>query len=667
MAESYPRLSARTRRFSLGAPRDFTVSEDGARVAFLRSPAGDDPRTALWLYEDGEERLVASSEALDDPSAQERARRERARETAVGITSYAADERLTVAAYALSGELHVVDLGGGEVRRLEVPGPVFDPRPDPTGRHVAFVVGGALHVVGVDGAGHRVLAAEEGATWGLAEFAAGEEMGRAYGYRWAPDGDALLAARVDESPVAEWWIADAVDPGAAPRAIRYPACGTPNARVELHVVALDGERTRVAFDLEYLAAFGWDTHGPFAAVQSRDQRRLVTLAVDPGTGATEVLCEQTDDAWVELVPGAPARLDDGRLVTVDHEQLRVAGEAVAPGLHVRSVGHAGADVVFTASADDPTQTHVYRWDGDLHRLTHGPGVHGGHRVLVSRSLQRHGATHAYGDHVFASHALAPDFAPEPRLLVVGERDLRVAVLLPHGHDSGALPVLIDPYGGPHHQRVMQARGAFYEAQWLADQGFAIVIADGRGTPGRGRDFTTAVHGDLATAPLSDQVDALHAAAEHIPELDLSRVAIRGWSFGGFLAALAVLRRPDVFHAAIAGAPVVDWRLYDTHYTERYLGPEPDPRSSPIHDAAALERPLMIIHGLADDNVVAAHSLRLSRALTEAGRPHTFLPLTGVTHMTPQEEIAENLLLLQVDFLRRSLSSMETDSGSMAST
>jgi dipeptidyl-peptidase-4 len=165
-----------------------------------------------------------------------------------------------------------------------------------------------------------------------------------------------------------------------------------------------------------------------------------------------------------------------------------------------------------------------------------------------------------------------------------------------------------------------------------------------------------VAGDLAGPVLEDQVDALHAAADRSPTWTLDRVAIRGWSFGGYLAALAVLRRPDVFHAAIAGAPVTDWRLYDTHYTERYLGPSrPRPPAydacSLLADATRKRRPLLIIHGLADDNVVVAHSLRLSSALLAAGRPHSVLPLSGVTHMAGQEEVAENLLLLQVDFLR----------------
>jgi dipeptidyl-peptidase 4 len=257
-------------------------------------------------------------------------------------------------------------------------------------------------------------------------------------------------------------------------------------------------------------------------------------------------------------------------------------------------------------------------------------------------------------------SLLPDPDGEPSGTLAEPRAPRTAVVLPTGHRPGEkLPVLLDPYGGPHAQRVLSARSAYLTSQWFADQGFAVVIADGRGTPGRGPAYERAVHGDLAGPVLDDQVTALSLAAAAHPELDLSRVGIRGWSFGGYLAALAVLRRPDVFHAAVAGAPVIDWELYDTHYTERYLGdpatwPEAYERSSLLADAPKLSRPLLLIHGLADDNVVAAHTLRMSSALLAAGRPHTVLPLSGVTHMTPQEEVAENLLLLQVDFLRTAL-------------
>jgi dipeptidyl-peptidase 4 len=187
----------------------------------------------------------------------------------------------------------------------------------------------------------------------------------------------------------------------------------------------------------------------------------------------------------------------------------------------------------------------------------------------------------------------------------------------------------------------------------------VLVVDGRGTPGRGPAWEREVFLNLADPVLEDQVDALHAAAERFGFLDLSKVAIRGWSFGGYLACLAVLRRPDVFHAAVAGAPVTDQLLYDTHYVERYLGhPDQHPdvyrRDSVIDDAPGLRRPLMLIHGLADDNVYVANTLRLSRALTEAGRPHTVLPLSGITHAPIQEQVAENLLLLEVRFLRQAL-------------
>jgi dipeptidyl-peptidase-4 len=296
-----------------------------------------------------------------------------------------------------------------------------------------------------------------------------------------------------------------------------------------------------------------------------------------------------------------------------------------------------------------------------------PGVHtgaltGGTLVITRRDLDTDGArttVHRGGTtREIASHAAAPGLVPSVALLTVGARELRTALLLPTAHEPGTpLPVLVDPYGGPHAQRVVAHRAAHLTSQWFADQGFAVVVTDGRGTPGRGPRFERAVHGDLAGPVLDDQVDALHAVAAQHPDLDLTRVGIRGWSFGGYLAALAVLRRPDVFHAAVAGAPVTDWALYDTHYTERYLGLPGSgayTRSSLIADAPALERPLLLVHGLADDNVVAAHTLRLSSALLAAGRPHQVLPLSGVTHMTPQEVVAENLLLLQVRFLRDAL-------------
>jgi dipeptidyl-peptidase-4 len=306
----------------------------------------------------------------------------------------------------------------------------------------------------------------------------------------------------------------------------------------------------------------------------------------------------------------------------------------------------------------------------VRRLTE-PGAHhlglfaGGTLACSTRRLDSPGAevtvTRAGGATVtVTSYAEKPPLRADVRLMRVGEHDLCVGLLLPHDHVRGTkLPVLVDPYGGPHHQEVLKTHDLWLEPQWWADQGFAVVVADGRGTGSRGPEWDRAIRDEFATVTLDDQVEALQAVAAEEPDLDLTRVAIRGWSYGGYLAALAVLRRPDVFSAAVAGAPVTDWRLYDTFYTERYLrhpdeAPEVYERNSLLADAAKLERPLLLIHGLADDNVVAAHTLRLSAALLAAGRPHDVLPLSGVTHMTPQEVVAENLLLLQLDWIRRAL-------------
>jgi dipeptidyl-peptidase-4 len=710
MTDSFPRQQARTRRFTLGAPRSFQISPDGGTVIFLRSRGGTDPVTCLWALDvaSGTERLVADPAQLAGFSAeddeQEKARRERARELAQGIVRFATDDAGTVAAFALAGRVYLARLtpgqeaGAGTVRELAVQTPAADPRPDPSGAQVAYTCGGALRVIDVATGADRAVAGPAGdalVTFGVAEFIAAEEMGRSRGYWWAPDGSALLAARVDENPVQRWHIADPSRPEVPAREVRYPSAGTANADVTAVIAGLDGRLTPVTWDTEalpYLVTASWGgpdgAATPLLVVQSRDQHTLVLLAADPATGKTRIVRADTDRDWVDIVPGVPAWTTDGRIAwTADSEGARrllmatpaehEAGRAepVTPAeLQVRQVLDTDGDaVLFTASAADPAQTGLWLAGPDgITELTPFPGVHTGRRsggttVVASRRLDAAGMTVTVRrpgapETTIASLAEQPQL-PEfvPALSYGGPRRLRTAILLPSWHQPGSarLPVLCDPYGGPHHQEVLAARDAFSESQWLADQGFAVVIADGRGTPGRGPAWDRAVAGDLATPALEDQVEALHAAAEECGDLDLSRVGIRGWSFGGYLAALAVLRRPDVFHAAVAGAPVTEWRLYDTHYTERYLGdPAADPlaydASSLIPEAARLSRPLLIIHGLADDNVAVANSLRLSSALLAAGRPHEVLPLTGVTHMASQEEVAENLLLLQVDFLRRAL-------------
>jgi dipeptidyl-peptidase 4 len=697
---SFPRQDARTVGFTLGVPHSFAIAPDGTRIAFLRARSGTDRTTCLWVRDtdSGTERLVADpgqvlGSTAESLSAEERARRERARQAALGVVSFAADDAVSIAAFALSGQIFVARLTPGDnttggsprdnaVRELVTPGPVIDPRPDPTGSHIAYVVDGALRVISVDGSADRALAGPEGpnVSYGLAEFVAAEEMYRTRGFWWSPDGQRLLVARVDTTAVTRWHIADPANPDVPPNDVAYPAAGTANAEVSVIIAGTDGTVTPVAWDTSdapYLTAAHWSAGGPpLLQVCSRDQRTMRVLAV-ADDGSVSLVCEDTDPYWVDVIPGTPAWTAGGDLVRVVARdgayRLMIGDDAVTPqDLNVSDVLDVDDDVLLRATSDDPAQLHVYAVGrGGVSAVTSEPGRHaaarsGGVTVTTSLSLAWSGRRvrvlrDGQQPAEVASLAETPVIEPEVTFFTAGPDELRCALLLPRGHRTGSakLPVLCDPYGGPAAQRVVSVRGAYLTPQWFADQGFAVLIADGRGTPGRGPAWDRLIKFDEATPNVEDQVAALEAAAAAHPDLDLTRVGIRGWSHGGYLAALAVLRRPDVFHAAVAGAPVTDQRLYDTFYTERYLGhpdqhPEAYEHNSLIADAPKLQRPLMLIHGLIDDNVVVAHTLRLSAALLAAGRPHTVLPLSGVTHMARQEEVAENLLLLQVDFLKNAL-------------
>jgi dipeptidyl-peptidase 4 len=705
--ESYPRQRARTRGFRLGAPRAFTVADDGRQILFLRSRGGADATTCMWsldLTTGAETCIVDPRDLLDDAESlpdEERARRERLREVNAGITEYSLDNDGRVAVFALSGTPYAVDISApGTARALPAPGPVIDPRVDPTGQRAAYVCDRGLYVVDINrGEPQRLCAPDsDDVSWGLADFIAAEEFDRMRGYWWLADGSGLLVERSDDSPVSTWWIADPSQPELPAREHRYPAAGTANAEVSLWLVSLDGARREVEWDHEafpYLARVSAPEAGlarrvgqaapvglPLVTLLSRDQRRQSILEVDPATGSVRVVRERMDPEWVELMPGVPARTPEGALVEIvadrEADTYRLVVDDVAltpPGLQVEAVIDAGASDVLVVASTHPSTPGLHRvaYDGTVsiaHSLDNGmvQGRRSGDVTLTSTTRWDSTATAVEvwrGDTQvaeIASLAETPVIAPRVHLMRAGERQLDIAVLFPTGHVPGAarLPVIMSPYGGPHARRVMAAGLAFGTDQWLADQGYVVVVADGRGTPGRGPTWDRAVRSDPATPALEDQVTALEAVAAAYPDdVDSTRVGIRGWSFGGYLAALAVLRRPDVFHAAVAGAPVTDWRLYDTGYTERYLGlPQEEPsnydRTSLLPLAAGLTRPLLIIHGLADDNVVVAHSLRLSSALLAAGRPHAVLPLSGVTHMTPQEVVAENLLRAEVDFFADAL-------------
>jgi dipeptidyl-peptidase-4 len=664
------------------------ISPDGSRVVFLRSRSGVDPVTCLWTVDvgTGEERVLADPAVLgvdaEDLPPEERARRERAREQAGGIVRWVSDHAITTIGFTLGGALWVLDVARGTARTLPTPAGVVDARLSGDGTKVAYVVAGTLRIHDLITGGDHELASPDGPdiTWGIAEFAAAEEMDRERGFWWSPDGTAVLAQRTDESGVERWHIGDPADPAAEPDAVRYPAAGTANAVVSLRLFRLDGSSVDVAVEDEYLAEVTWDSHALIITTMPRDQRALRFRAVDTATGTTRLIAEHTDPAWVDVQPGLPRHLCDGTIVRLgiaDDAHALVVGDrpVTPPALQVVDVTSVDGQRVVLRAFDEPGSVGVWTYDheaGSLERVSpEGPGVwsgrlRGGTLVLSGATLERTGSEVRYqgpqGSGVIRSLAEKPGFAPHVTIQRVGARSLSAAVLFPSGHAPGSrrLPVLLDPYGGPGHARVLAAANAYLMPQWFADQGFVVIIADGRGTPGRGPAWERAVLGDLAGPVLEDQVDALHAvAAAHPDDLDLARVAIRGWSFGGHLAALGILRRPDIFRAAIVGAPVTDWRLYDTCYTERFLGhpdtePEAYARSSSLGDAASLRGSMMLIHGLADDNVVPAHSLRLSSALLAAGRPHDFVPLTNATHMGGSSVATANLIHLELDFLRRAL-------------
>lgn len=776
----FPRLRARTLRFGCGAPRSAQTVGDGSRALFLRSDGPEDLVTALWLSwfdESGEhhetkladprELLGATADSEDVP-AEEKARRERAREGGTGIVGYSADDDGNRIVFTINGRLFLTDIdwndetGAPEPHTRELAGewldedpamytPVLNPRIAPDGEHVLYTTGSYLMLVDIGGElGDRITAVygvsvedEDGNpaenTWkiGLAEFVAGEEMDRYDGFWWAPDSQHVLFESFDTADEPTWYISDPADPEKPDAGRRYPRALTRNADVYLTVITLafdendryagitgnaDVDWDREAY--EYVAAVNWRRgHDPLVLVQNRRQTRdqvlEVAVAADGAAlGATRVLEEHANEQWIDLVHGTPAYTPDGRLVcslndmATDTNRLTVDGRPFTPaGWNVRSVldvtdddvlavvqcapeiasevpdawtgSGAASDAESLFGGHDARSFDVVSIDynGTITPVTTDPGQwtasRGERGIVVSGRDMRSARAqmrHILGEQsaTISSTAAEPGFAPNVTFTRLGEHQLYTAIIAPspsspYAH-SDKLPVLMKPYGGPGFQQVVASQSFYWEGQWWADQGFLVVTADGRGTTGRGPAWDRAIFENMKGVTLADQIEAVNALPEAVSRLnadgrrpgvpapDLDKVCMIGWSYGGFLSALAVLDAPDVFKAACAGAPPTDWTLYDTHYTERYLGLDPDVyrRNGIVQDAPGLVRPLMLIHGFADDNVTIAHSLRLSQALMAAGRPHTFLPLTGITHMTNDETVAENLLTLQRDFLRDAL-------------
>jgi dipeptidyl-peptidase-4 len=688
---AYLRRHALTRGFMLGRPVHPVPTPDGKAVLFLRAQARV-PLLRLYEFDvaTGKTRELLTPEmvlkgAQENLTPEEKARRERQRVSVGGFTTFHLSRPGDRILVSLSGKLYVVGRDGGHVQELKTsPGTILDPQFSPDGKQVGYVVDHDVYVLDLaSGKETRVTTGgTETKTHGLAEFVAQEEMQRFGGFWWSPDARSIAYEESDASGVENWYVADPMHPERRPLPSFYPRPGKANARVRLGVAGVaGGPTTWVDWDAQrypYLADVHWEEHGPMTVlVQDRLQQEQVLLKVDAQTGRTTPLLTERDPAWVNLHHDGPRWLEDGSFLWTAEApegtrlEWRDGTGTLRKVLASPAAGYAGmvdADgktrrVYYTATTD-PTQMHVFRLDldgGDPVQLTHEPGVHAAvfgrdHSVYVVLSSLAHAMPRAIvcrADGTPAgelpSVAEEPPFVPCDELLRVGEGPgFYASVVRPHGFEPGKrYPVILHVYGGPTAQQVTTSMGSRLIDQWLADQGFIVVSLDNRGTPHRGHDWEHAVYKHFGSVPLDDQVAGLEALGKRFPEMDLARVGVYGWSFGGYLSGLAVLRRPDVFKAAAAGAPVVDWLDYDTHYTERYLGlPEKDPEAyreaSLLTYAAGLKQPLLLVHGTADDNVYFRHTLKLCDALFRAGKEFEVLPLSGLTHMVPDPVVMERL-------------------------
>ena len=706
-AETCFQQLAATRSFTLGQPKSAMPLPDGSAVLFLRSGPRD---TKLGLYEydlttHAERPLAQPASAPEHLSTEEKARRERMRMTLTGITDFAVSDDGRRVLVSQADQLATIALPSGETK--PVPGGGWiGPHLSPDGAYVAGVRDNDVHVVDLATGADRAVTTggTDVVTHGLPDFAAAEELERSDGIWWSPDGRTLAYEEADSTGVERHFIADPEHPSVPPAEFRYPRAGTANARTRLGLVSRDGGATTwVAWDHDaypYLARVVWPKAGKLSLVLlNRAQTSETVLAVDPATGKTTTLLTDTDPAWLNLEAGhaigvsgghaLPYWLEDGsgflwaaergahwRLEL--HRPDGALDHAVTPPdtpyVAFDDVDPANGTVTFTADPDR-LGSAVYQTKlagGPATELAASPGLHNAtfndhlHTILLDKTagadgtaasniLNRNGKLLA----TLRSVAEQPPSLPHVEFRSVGARQMDAALLRPTGAKAGqSFPVVLSVYAGPTVKVVMRPAREYLENQCLADQGFIVASVDGRGTPARDHDWERATKSDFIDIPLQDQIDGLQALGQSVPEMDMKRAGVTGWSFGGYFTAMATIRRPDVFQAGVAGAPVVDFADYDTAYTERYLGtPQADAASykktNVLTYAASLSRPLLIMHGLTDDNVYFQNTVKLTQALIAAGKPYQLLLLPG-THQLPDPVLRARVDETRAEFLRDKL-------------
>ncbi len=669
------------------------------------------------------ERLIATAETLLGGHTQEteaeKAARERKRIKTAGLSGYQLSEDGKAVLLSTSGQVFLHDLTNGTTARVLLPdGELAHPQLSPDGQKIAFVLDYDLYVARLGRPGKRgfkvsVTRLTRGGTAskpnGLAEFVAQEEMSRHEGFWWSPDSRRILYQSTDQSMLDRFTIADASAPEKAASIFPYPRAGHPNAEVRLYVIRISGRgRAEVRWNRRawtYVAKAEWSQlAGPTVLLQARDQRAQVYVRIDPRTGATTKLHGEQDAAWLNIHDSTPWWLEDGSYLWASESEgawalyrntprrvkagLKQRVTVVPPdaGFHALLFVDEKAGWVWFSGGPNPTEMHIWRApldgttapervspDGGHHHAVFSPD---GARFVVSRasldSLPQSSVVAVDQTAPLKTEGLGvgfavPDEGSKPKRfpqvdLVSPDKagGFHAAIIRPQKFDSTKkYPVILYVYGGPGVQLVKAIGHNYLLHQWMADHGFIIVSLDGRGTPRRGRDHERALRLRFGDLPLDDQVAGLTALAENYPELDLDRVGIYGWSYGGYMAGLAALKRPDLFKVAVAGAPVVDWTYYDTHYTERYLGlPQEETeayrQANLLTYADDLKVPLMLVHGIADDNVYFAHTLLLADHLFRANRSFELLPLVGLTHQVSDPEIRELLYTRILNFMGKEL-------------
>ncbi len=692
-------------------PRGVKLSPDGRWLTLLRARPDDRERYDLW----GFDRTTATWTMLVDSlklgsgralSEAEKMQRERQRIGDLkGIVTYdwAADSKAILV--PLDGDLYLAALDGSVTRLSDTPESELNPALSPKGGYVSFVRDRQLWTGAVGAAAQPVTPAEPAETvhWGEAEFVAQEEMGRFTGYWWAPDDAHVAVQRFDDAPVRTVTRTAIGAEDTQTFTQRYPLAGTANADVSLFVMRPDGT-ARVQVDLGpdkdiYLARVDWAKDGKtlFVQRQNRAQTRLDLLAVDPATGAARVLFTEAAAArsWINL--GNDYRfLKDGSLIWWSERdgfghlyrlkggawQQLTSGNWVVTGLV--AVDEARGRVYFTGTKDDVLAQQVYALDlkspAKLERLSELGWVNAasmdkdGKTLLISRSsagqppqvylADAAGKRIAWVEenriddaHPYAPYRLghrAPEFGT---LTAADGAVLHWRMILPVLEKGKRYPVFFDHYGGPTNQQV--TRGWVSPlAQAIVDRGYIYFQIDNRGSDNRGVAFASQIYHAMGSVEVEDQV----AGARFLKTLDYvdpARIATYGWSYGGYMTLKMLQAHPGVFAAGIAGAPVTRWELYDTHYTERYLGdptkvPEVYTRAGAIADAAKITDPLLLIHGMADDNVVFENTSALVSTLQGQAVPFEMMLYPGYTHRVGGPKVGKHLWETIFAFLDRNL-------------